>query len=196
MITYDSGANGHYLCKANCINAGLPILKPSIKCIGIANGTTSHARHVSRLPFSQLSPSAVHADSFPDFPQSLMSVCKTCDNGTIFIFTQNGVLVHAKRDILITCKGVPLLIGTLDEHGRYRIPLIQHKGHWQPRTLSLKAYHALCQANSVYNLPTTKQAIKCLYAVCGYPVESTWIKAVQAGNFIGWPLLTARNAQK
>jgi hypothetical protein len=60
----------------------------------------------------------------------------------------------------------------------------------------LKARHALRQANSVYNLPTTKQAIKWMHAVCGYPVKSTWLKAVQAGNFISWPLLTACNVQK
>jgi hypothetical protein len=35
-----------------------------------------------------------------------------------------------------------------------------------------------------------------MHAVCGYPIKSTWIKAVQAGNFIGWPLLTVRNIQK
>eukprot|EP00804_Cyclotella_cryptica_P021690 CCRYP_018272-RA/>CCRYP_018272-RA protein AED:0.40 eAED:0.40 QI:0/-1/0/1/-1/0/1/0/288 len=35
-----------------------------------------------------------------------------------------------------------------------------------------------------------------MHAVCGYPVKSTWLKAVQAGNFIGWPLLTSRNVQK
>jgi hypothetical protein len=35
-----------------------------------------------------------------------------------------------------------------------------------------------------------------MHAVCGYPVKSTWLKAVQAGNFIGWPLLTAKNIQR
>ncbi|KAL7484145.1 hypothetical protein ACHAW6_009789 [Cyclotella cf. meneghiniana] len=35
-----------------------------------------------------------------------------------------------------------------------------------------------------------------MHAVCGYPVKSTSIKAVQAGNFMGWPLLTVRNIQK
>ncbi len=32
--------------------------------------------------------------------------------------------------------------------------------------------------------------------MCGYPVKSTWLKAVQAGNFVGWPLLTQRNVNK
>eukprot|EP00804_Cyclotella_cryptica_P028989 CCRYP_012408-RA/>CCRYP_012408-RA protein AED:0.21 eAED:0.21 QI:0/0/0/1/1/1/2/0/880 len=35
-----------------------------------------------------------------------------------------------------------------------------------------------------------------MHAVSGYPVKSTWLKAVQAGNFIGWPLLTAKNVHK
>ena len=35
-----------------------------------------------------------------------------------------------------------------------------------------------------------------MHAVCGYPVKSTWVKAIQAGNFVGWPLLTAKNVRK
>eukprot|EP00804_Cyclotella_cryptica_P016134 CCRYP_004248-RC/>CCRYP_004248-RC protein AED:0.42 eAED:0.42 QI:0/-1/0/1/-1/0/1/0/390 len=35
-----------------------------------------------------------------------------------------------------------------------------------------------------------------MHAVCGYPVKSTWLKAIQAGNFVGWPLLTVKNVLK
>ncbi len=35
-----------------------------------------------------------------------------------------------------------------------------------------------------------------MHAVCGYPVKSTWLKAVKAGNFIGWPLLNEKNVRK
>ncbi len=35
-----------------------------------------------------------------------------------------------------------------------------------------------------------------MHAVCGYPVKSTWLKAIKAGNFVGWPMLTKRNVQK
>jgi hypothetical protein len=35
-----------------------------------------------------------------------------------------------------------------------------------------------------------------MHAVCGYPVKSKWIKAVKAGNFIGWPLLMEKNIAK
>jgi hypothetical protein len=35
-----------------------------------------------------------------------------------------------------------------------------------------------------------------MHAVCGYPVKSTWIRTIKAGNCIGWPLLTEKNVQK
>ena len=35
-----------------------------------------------------------------------------------------------------------------------------------------------------------------MHAVCGYPVKSTWVKAIQAGNYMGWPLLTEHNVRK
>jgi hypothetical protein len=56
-----------------------------------------------------------------------MSAGKTADNGTISIFTKEGVMVHKEKDVLITCKGMPILIGVRDEQGRYQIPLIQQK---------------------------------------------------------------------
>ena len=89
-----------------------------------------------------------------------MSVGKVSDDGTISIFTRDGVTVHREEDVLVTCKGAPLLIGVRDEHGRYRVPLIQNKGNWQPRTPSKKARTTLEQANSVYDLPSTEQPTK------------------------------------
>ena len=53
-----------------------------------------------------------------------------------------------------------------------------------------KAIHALQQANSVYDLPSIEQAIKWMHAVCGYPVKSTWLWAMKAGNYVGWQILT------
>eukprot|EP00804_Cyclotella_cryptica_P010028 CCRYP_015424-RA/>CCRYP_015424-RA protein AED:0.42 eAED:0.42 QI:0/0/0/1/0/0/2/0/193 len=61
------------------------------------------------------------------------------DDGTVSIFTKDGVTLHKETDVLITCHGKPLLTEVRDEHGRYRIPLIQHLGQWQPQTPSKKA---------------------------------------------------------
>eukprot|EP00956_Cyclotella_meneghiniana_P001304 scaffold1404_cov37-Cyclotella_meneghiniana.AAC.8 len=35
-----------------------------------------------------------------------------------------------------------------------------------------------------------------MHAVCGYPVKTTWLKAIKAGNYVGWPLLTFKNVTK
>jgi hypothetical protein len=73
---------------------------------------------------------------------------------------------------------------------------MQQRGQWQPRHPSKQARKALRQANSVYDLLSTEQAIKWMHAICGYPVKSTWLKAIKAGNYVGWPMLNERNIQK
>ena len=143
MITYDSGADNHYLSKRDCKIAGLPILRQSHKRVGVANGGTSTARHVSRLSFQQLSARAASTDTFNNLPSSLMSMGKTSDDGTIFIFTKDGITVHKEQDMLITCKGESILISIHDSKGCYHIPLMQQLGHWQPHQPSKKARQTL-----------------------------------------------------
>jgi hypothetical protein len=196
MMTYDSGADKHYLSEADRARVGLPILRISSKTVGVANGGKCNGKYVTKLPFPQLSQQAAEADTFDDFPTSLMSVGQTADDGNVSIFTKEGVSVYKEEDVLITCKGKPILIGKRDEQGRYRIPLMQARGQWQPRRPTKRAKQFLQQANSVYDLPSTEEAIKWMHAVCGYPVKSTWLKAVKAGNYTGWPLLTERNVNK
>ena len=125
-----------------------------------------------------------------------MSVGRLSDDGTVSVFTKDGVSVYKEQDVLITCQGKPILIGVRDERGRYRVPLMQQKGQWQPRAPKKRVINKLQQANSVYDLPSIEQGIKWMHAVCGYPVKSTWLKAIKAGNFIGWPLLTEKNVSK
>ena len=112
------------------------------------------------------------------------------------MFTKTGITVYKEEYVLITCKGKPILIGVQDKQGRYQIPLMQQWGQWQPRRPYKQAQNALGQANSVYNLPSTKQAIKWMHAVRGYLVKSMWLKNIKASNYVGWPMLTERNVQK
>ena len=59
-----------------------------------------------------------------------------------------------------------------------------------------KTKKLLQEANSVYDLPTTEEAIRWMHAVCGYLVNSTWIKAIKAGKCTGWPVLKKSNVSK
>jgi hypothetical protein len=111
MLTYDSGANGHYISKHDQRKAGLPILRPSTRRVGVANGGISNAKYVTQLPFQKLSAQSRQADTFQDFPTSLMSVGKTPDDGMVSVFMKEGIKVFKEEDVLITCKGEPILIG-------------------------------------------------------------------------------------
>eukprot|EP00804_Cyclotella_cryptica_P005377 CCRYP_017430-RA/>CCRYP_017430-RA protein AED:0.37 eAED:0.37 QI:0/0/0/1/0/0.33/3/0/324 len=187
MVIYDSGADGHYLSETDRRAAGLPILKPSTKRLGMANGSTSQGTHVTPLPFPKLSPQALQADSFSDFliPSRALAKQQTTRQSpsshemvSLFMLkkTSSSHAMHANAH--------------WDAHGCYRIPL------WQPLQPSKLAQAASYKANSVYDLPSTEQVIKWLHAVCGYPVKSTWMKAMKAGNFHRSPLLTATNVLK
>jgi hypothetical protein len=76
MITYDSGANRHYISEKDHRKAGLPIIQKSSTRVGVANGGVSQAKFVTQLPFKDLSAQATQADTFQNFPSSLMSVGK------------------------------------------------------------------------------------------------------------------------
>ena len=64
MITYDSGADNHYVSEVDRIKLKLPILRPSHKPVAVANGGTSKGKNVTRLPFPQLSAISAEADTF------------------------------------------------------------------------------------------------------------------------------------
>ena len=64
MLTYDSGADGHYLSKKYRKKSGLPILRVSAKKVGVENGGACNGRYITKLPFIQLSNKAVEADTF------------------------------------------------------------------------------------------------------------------------------------
>ena len=82
------------------------------------------------------------------------------------------------------------------ERGRYRIPLVQQRGQWQPKMPTKAAEKYLKQANSVYDLPSTEEAVRWMHTTCGYPVKSIWLKAIKAGNFTGWPVISERTVSK
>ncbi len=55
MLTYNSGADGHYISKYDQHKAGLPILRSSTRQVGVANGGTSNSKYVTQLPYPKLS---------------------------------------------------------------------------------------------------------------------------------------------
>ena len=52
------------------------------------------------------------------------------------------------------------------------------------------------QVNSMLKTTTIEEQMQFLHAAAGYPVPSTWIKAIQKGYYISWPGLTADNVRR
>jgi hypothetical protein len=88
MVTYNFGADGHYISEKDQCKAGLPILRISTQKVGVSNGGTSKTKYVTQLLFRQLSAQAMQADTFQDFPTSLMSVVKTANDGAVSVYTK------------------------------------------------------------------------------------------------------------
>ena len=49
-------------------------------------------------------------------------------------------------------------------------------------------------AHNAYDLPSLEALAKYMYAAAGFPVKSTWLRAIKKGNFATWPRLTYSNA--
>ena len=45
-------------------------------------------------------------------------------------------------------------------------------------------------------MPSTKQIIRYLHAYAGFPTKTSWLKAINAGNFATWLHLTAKAIRK
>ncbi|KAL7550948.1 hypothetical protein ACHAWF_018143 [Thalassiosira exigua] len=51
-------------------------------------------------------------------------------------------------------------------------------------------------AFSAYDLPSVAALVRYFHAAAGYPVKTTWLQAIKAGNYASWPGLTYNNAAR
>ena len=51
-------------------------------------------------------------------------------------------------------------------------------------------------AHSAYDLPSIEDLVLYMHAAAGFPVKSTWLKAIKKENFETWPGLTYTNSVK
>ena len=94
MVTYDSGADVHYLRKKDRTKLGLPILIISDKKVGVDNRGACNGKYVTSLPLPHISRKSAEADTLEELPTLLMSVGKTSEDGNVCIFTEYGVTIH------------------------------------------------------------------------------------------------------
>ena len=56
-----------------------------------------------------------------------------------------------------------------------------------------RAEHTTLGVYSAYELPSVAALVRYFHAYTGYPVISTWLNAIKAGNYMSWTGLTYNN---
>ena len=101
---------------------------------------------------------------------------------TIFRPGDEGVAIHKKGTLTITTSEPPVLQGCKKRGAKL----------W---TVAAAATEREEVAN-VHDIPPIGQSIKYLHAAAGFPVEDTWVNAINTGNYTIWLGLTAKSVRK
>ena len=184
----DSGANGFYAIP------GAPLTNVDPAAPRIAVGTATGAPNLSSARadslLTQLPPKAREGGHImPSFKHNLMGLGPICDADCTVTFSKTTVTIFDPR-------GQPIGTGWREpKRSRlWRISLLP-EAHDIP-TAPDDAESSSLQAFSAYDLPSVQALVHYLHAAAGFPVKSTWLKAIKAGNFATWPGLTYNNAAK
>ncbi|KAL7502269.1 hypothetical protein ACHAXN_000895 [Cyclotella atomus] len=118
----------------------------------------------------------------PSFQHNLMGIGKLCDNDCKVVFDKATVTVFAND-------GSMLLKGWREQNGArlWRFSLIPNET--VTPTWAMQAPSAL----NAHDLPSVSALVHYLHAAAGFPVRSTWLAAIKAGNYASWPGLTYAN---
>jgi hypothetical protein len=140
--------------------------------------------HSTRLQLPDLPNAAGVAHIFPSLnTASLISIGKLCDHNCTAVFTKTRVEVrNADNNVVIQGQRAP-------------------NGLWHLNLKDCNARTAQEQPHHSANLSTlahqsASDRIAFLHAAAGYPVLSTWLKAIEAGYFATWPGLTATTVRR
>ena len=144
--------------------------------VGTANGQVASSIATATLPIPQL-----NADSpkkgyiMPTFTNTLIEVGP--------IFDANCTVVFRKEDVtVLSPQGKPIIQGWREE----KLPRLW-RFSLSPDERKEKMYTTTSQknpaANSVYDLPSMEALVRYMNVAAGFPVKSTWLRAIKHGNF-------------
>ena len=115
-----------------------------------------------------------------------MGIGPLCDHGCRVVFEKTKVTIFSKDSTELLC-GWHESIG----YKLWRFSLCPGDHNPTPPDCS-KGPTAL----NAHDLPSVGALIRYLHATAGFPVRSTWLESIKAGNYSSWPGLTYANASK
>ena len=125
----------------------------------------------------------------PGFHHNLIGVGPLCDADCTVKFMREAVIVQDTR-------GTPVLTGWRENLGPSLLRIALQSGEANLPRMNCTANMATLEAYSAYDLLSVAVLIRYFHAETGYPVRSTWLTAISAGNYSSWPGPTLTNTTK
>ena len=152
------------------------------------------AKHNSRTPPARCPSQTSRQDCSATSWAALATICyigNFCDKDCKVVFTQRTVTIHNKNR-------KPFLRGWRELVGaKLRcIPLKPDLASISPLPDNNPQQETTLNAFSAYDLPSVEALVIYFHAAARYPVRSTWLRAIEAGNFASFPGLTLANAMR
>ena len=117
---------------------------------------------------------------------NLLSMGEVCDAGCVGVFREKEMIVAKEDNISIKLKKDPILTGIRSgNNDLWKIPLPKR----EEKILVARSIATNNVALSAYNQKTAADLATYLHACAGYPVPSTWIKAIKKGFYSSWQKL-------
>ena len=151
-----------------------PTLKPVH--VTLPDGSTISSTHMGLLPLPHLPATARRAHIFPALASgSLLSIRRLCDAGCTALFDTAKVEIRLGHSIVSN--------GHRSNNGLWHVPL--------PATAPPPSVANL----STLPTQTARDRTAFLHAAAGYPVVTTWLKAIAAGFYTTWPGLSTSSVR-
>jgi hypothetical protein len=181
----NTACSGHFLR----FNTPFSNRQLAIKAIQVRLPDNSfiQSTHTCNIDISGLLPTATKAHIFKTFAHVLLSIPVLADHGCTMSFTKDAVIVTLQDNIILQGYRNHAM-------GMWTVPLVPNPHSTPLANHAIQPTHEspLFQAaNSAYHMKNKKELAMFYHAAAGYPIPSTWIKAIQAGNYTTWPALTA-----
>ena len=170
----DSGSTDIYFSTdAPIVN--IDLLAPKVK-VGTATGQTQKSTGTGDLNLPHL-PSGfpIKGHLMPGFCHTLIGVGPLCDVDCTVTFIREGVIVRYQQ-------GTPMLTGWREASGPRLWVISPQPGEANLPNMPHDANLATLSSYSAYELPSVAALIRYFNAASGYPVRSTGLKAISAGN--------------
>ena len=113
------------------------------------------------------------------------------DHGCIAVFDKGEAKIYDGTTTTIRTLGEPIITASRCQNTELWKMNLDLDYEILGRESSVQFIAGVDAANTIFNLPNSRQSLMYFHAAVGFPTKETFTDAVRAGNYAAWPGLTA-----